>query len=72
MVITHSMKVCGSQHLATSSQGQYHNFDSNLVRSCYTQNHVSGVDSFDILIVYLKEVFENAADYNKGKEKNPT
>ena len=28
--------------LATNSQGQEHNFDSNFVKSCYTQNLVSG------------------------------
>ena len=29
MILTHSMMVCHTQHLATNSQGQGHNFDSN-------------------------------------------
>ena len=31
MIITHSMKVCCAQHLATNSQGQGHSFDSNSI-----------------------------------------
>ena len=33
MIITHTMEVCRAQQLATNSQGQGHNLDSNMVRS---------------------------------------
>ena len=40
MNITYSTEVCRAQQLATISQGQGHNLDldSNMVKSCYTQN----------------------------------
>ena len=34
----HSVEVCRGHHLATDSQGQGHNFGSNMVRSGYSQN----------------------------------
>ena len=34
--------MCHTQNSATYLQGQAHNFDSNIVRSCYTKNLVSG------------------------------
>ena len=36
------MDMCGEQHLATNYQGQGHNFELNIDRSCYTQNLESG------------------------------
>ena len=35
-------EVCQAQHLATNSQGQGHNFDSNFDGSCNSQNLMSG------------------------------
>ena len=42
MIITHNMKVCLTQRLATYPQGQGHNFYSNMVKKCYSQNFVLG------------------------------